>query len=96
MLGMEGVVIVMTMQTCQRDCAASAKSGPESMQVVYADLAENPAQVYRRKLIDQSVVFGNLFCGVAGAKRSLAVASAGARRRRRRRGQNRVTTLEAG
>ena len=80
LLGMEGVVIVMTMQTCQRDCAASAKSGPKSMQVVYADLVENPAQVYRRRFIAQSVVFGHLLEGGAGAKRALAVAPAGTRR----------------
>ena len=91
LLGMEGVVIVMTMQTCQRDCAANAKPGPESMQVVYADLAENPAQVYRRRIIAQSVLFGHLLEGGAGAKSALAVAPAGTRRRS---WQNRVTTPE--
>ena len=60
LLRMEGVVIVMTVQTCQRDYATNAKPGSESMQVVYADLAENPAQVHRRRFIAQSVVFGHL------------------------------------
>ena len=44
LLGMEGVEIVTTTQTCQRDCAATVKSGPKSTQGVCAELAEKPRQ----------------------------------------------------
>ena len=53
--GMGGMGIVISMQAHQRHNAASANPGPESMQVVYADVAENPAQVYRRSFIAQCV-----------------------------------------
>ena len=67
-LGMnQGAVIVMSMQTRQQNCAATAKLRPESMQVVYAQAANHPAQENGRRFGAQIVAFGNLLGGLAGA-----------------------------
>ena len=67
-LGMnQGAVIVMSMQTRQQNCAATAKLKPKSMQVAYVRAANHPAQVNGRRFGAQIVAFGNLLGGLTGA-----------------------------
>ena len=90
-LGMEGVVIVITMQTRQGKSAACAKQIPHTIQVVYAENAANKAQVNGRRFGVQHVEFGNLLGAVGGAKIALVVNFSGTKKviRRQRRQRRR-------
>ena len=81
---MEGVVIVITMQTQQGNSAACAKQIPHTMQVVYANTVASKAQVNGRRFSVQHVEFGNLLGLVGGANTALVVNFSGTKKAIRR------------
>ena len=70
---MEGVVIVITMQTQQGNSAVCAKQIPHTLQVIYAKNLASKVQVNSRRFSVQHMEFGNLLSPVGGANTALVV-----------------------